>query len=227
MEWLGYEPEDFLLFAPRTYWRLFELENAAREPLTPFLPVLGLLAIAVALRPRPWSGRLVWAALAAGWIWSGLVFVGERYATINWAAAWAAPVFAAEAAAVAWFGTVRGRLGPLAPVGAPGRLGLSLAVWAVALHPLLAPLDGRPLHQAEIVGVAPDPTALLTLGLLALAPRGLAPTALALVPAVWCAASAATLLAMGEWQGWVVLAGTGVGAAARLAPGFLADARNR
>jgi hypothetical protein len=26
-EWWTYRPEDFLLFSPRVYWRMFELQN--------------------------------------------------------------------------------------------------------------------------------------------------------------------------------------------------------
>ena len=32
-EWWTYRPEDFLLFSPRVYWRMFELHNAALWPL--------------------------------------------------------------------------------------------------------------------------------------------------------------------------------------------------
>jgi len=31
-EWWTYRPEDFLLFSPRVYWRLFELHNEALWP---------------------------------------------------------------------------------------------------------------------------------------------------------------------------------------------------
>src|SRR5262245_6330489 len=44
-EWWTYRPEDFLLFSPRVYWRMFELHNAALWPLQ--VPVLaaGLVII--------------------------------------------------------------------------------------------------------------------------------------------------------------------------------------
>ena len=37
-EWWSYRPGDFLLFSPRTYWRLFQLANEALWPLQ--IPVL-------------------------------------------------------------------------------------------------------------------------------------------------------------------------------------------
>ena len=32
-EWWTYRAEDFLLFSPRVYWRMFELHNTALWPL--------------------------------------------------------------------------------------------------------------------------------------------------------------------------------------------------
>lgn len=225
MAWTSYSPADFLLFAPRTYWRLFELQNEALWPLTPALPVLGLLAILAALRGGGAGRRLAFAAVAAGWAASGLLFVGGRYAEINWAVERVWWIFVAQAMLLLAAGAVLDRLRPAVEAGPRGAIGLALAVGAVAGYPLLAPLDGRGLAQVEIAGIAPDPTALLTLGLLALARPGLLPAFLCLVPAAWCAASAATLLTMGAWQGWV-LAGTALaGLIVRLSPGRAAGRR--
>src|SRR5882672_6248592 len=47
-------------------------------------------------------------------------------------------------------------------------IGIALYVYALALHPLIALVAGRPLQAAEVVGIAPDPTASATLGLLSL-----------------------------------------------------------
>lgn len=63
-----------------------------------------------------------------------------------------------------------------------------------------------PLAQAEIFGIAPDPTALGTLGLLVLA-EGAPRTrrALLVAPLLWCLLSGATLLAMGSPEAWIML----------------------
>ena len=53
----------------------------------------------------------------------------------------------------------------------PRRIGLALFLYALAIHPLIAPLTGRPWTQAEIFGLAPDPTAIATLGILLAADR--------------------------------------------------------
>jgi hypothetical protein len=74
---------------------------------------------------------------------------------------------------------------------------------AVALlYPVLAPLAGRPWSAAEVIGIAPDPTAIATLALLLLArPRRQA--LLFPIPVLWCLASGLTLWAMDSAQAWL------------------------
>ena len=204
--WGTYGLRDFLLFAPRTYWRLFELENQALWPL--HVPVLlaALAVLALLFRPRPWGNPAIAVLLAGAWAWVGLGFVWSRYADINWAAAYAVPAFVAEALALLLAGALAGRLRFAAARDVPAAIGLGLFVYAVALHPLMAPLSGRPLAGAEVVGIAPDPTAIATLGLVTLGARSGPARLLLVVPLLWCVASGMTLLAMRAWEGWIPLA---------------------
>jgi hypothetical protein len=73
-------------------------------------------------------------------------------------------------------------------------MGLALLIYALAIHPLIAPLAGRPLAQAEIFGLAPDPTAIATLGVLLAATRPC--WHLLILPLAWCAISWLTLWTM-------------------------------
>ena len=75
-------------------------------------------------------------------------------------------------------------------------VGRALLAGALIGYPLLAPLMGRPWFAAEIFGIAPDPTAVGTLAVLALA-DGRMRWLLLLVPCLWCAISGATLWTMG------------------------------
>jgi hypothetical protein len=188
--WLSYGLSDFLLFPPRAYWRLFELQNAALWPLPLAALAAGLVVLALAsLRPRH-HARWIALILAILWAWVGWSFLWRLYATINWAAAYVALAFALQAALLliaAWrdppTGTVRG---PRSLVG------VSLIGAAVMLYPLMAPVLGRPWAGAEIFGMAPDPTAIGTLGFLLLL-RGRRPLALLPIPLIWCALSGLTL----------------------------------
>jgi Family of unknown function (DUF6064) len=215
-EWWTYTPEDFLLFSPRVYWRMFELHNGAVWPLQIPALLLGAAILVWVVRPRPWSDRAVSAILAAAWIWVAWAFLWNRYATINWAAAYAVPAFAVEALLLAWAGAVWDHLRFAASRTVPGMVGLALFLYALVLHPLVAPLAGRPIRAAEVLAVAPDPTAIATLGLVSMASRGATAWPLLVVPSVWCAASGATLRAMGAWEGWIPLAAIGLAVGSRL-----------
>ena len=206
--------EDLLLFEPRVYWRLFALENEALWPAQPVLLAAGGLLVLGLLAGRRPSGRWLGPALGAAWVWAGWQFVALRYGAVNWAAPALAWGFYAEAALLAALG-LSGRLA----LTQRGRWsGAALLAAALFAWPLLAPLDGRPWGQAEVIAIAPDPTAIATLGLLASAARSRWTALLCVAPALWLAASALTLFAMGAWQGWAVLAALIAGLAATSLP---------
>lgn len=160
-QWWTYGLGDFLMFSPDAYWRLVGRANAAWWPAH-------LLGVAASLA-LPWLARqgharpaLVMLALAWGWV--GWGFHWRHYAEIFLAAPWLAAACGAQAllllAAAALptrpFDVRRGRA---------TMAGLALLALAL-LWPLLAPLTGHPLAEAEVFGFLPDPTALATLGVL-------------------------------------------------------------
>ena len=205
-EWWTYSLADFLLFSPRTYYRLIERHNLALWPLPLFTVALGA-AIAVLLRrPTPRRGRAAAGILAALWAWLGWTFVAGRYATINWAASYFAWLFAAEVLLLGWLGVVGADLRFGWRRDTAGLVGATLFAGSVALYPVLAPTLGRGWTQSEAFGVAPDPTALGTLGLLLMAEGSRRwRWALLAAPLIWCLLSAATLWAMGSPETWIVL----------------------
>jgi hypothetical protein len=103
-------------------------------------------------------------------------------------------------------GAIGGRLHFPAPLPSVGYGGLALFGAALILYPALAPLMGRSWVAAEIFGLAPDPTALATLAVLALA-DGWTRWLLMIVPGIWCVLSAATLSALGAGEYFVPVAG--------------------
>jgi hypothetical protein len=215
-EWWTYRLEDFLLFSPRTYWRMFELHNEALWPLQIPALLLGAAILVWVVRTPPWSGRVVSIVLAAAWIWIAWVFLWNRYATINWAAPYAVPAFAVQALLLAWFGGLRGHLHFTADWTGHGVVGLTLLLYAMVPHPLVAILAGRPIQAAEVFGIAPDPTAIATLGLVSMVPGGSAALLLLVTPLAWCVVSWATLHTMGSPEGWLLLAAAVLAAATRI-----------
>jgi Family of unknown function (DUF6064) len=206
-EWWTYRPSDFLMFAPRTYWRLFELHNLAWWPAQWLLLAIGAAAVVwLARRPGAVPLRAAFVGLAVAWAFVGWAFVHERFAPIHWVMVWGAWAFIVQALLLAALAT---RRDVVTATPRAARFGtLALCGWALLVHPLLVLPFDRPWAQAEVAGLAPDPTAIFTLGLLLWAQahtrlaRGLLVAAWALTLA-WCAVSAATLWTMGSAQGWV------------------------
>lgn len=190
--WLTYTLSDFLLFSPRTYYRLFELYNRDVWPAHAPAGALGIALLVLLRRGGAWRGRAIAGILAVVWLWVAWAFLFERYATINWAASYFAGAFAVQALLLAVSGLVLNRLTP----GADGasRAGIAILAFALIAQPLLAPLLGRGWVTAEVFGVAPDPTVAGTIGALLAAAR--VPWHLLVVPLLWCVVSGATLWAM-------------------------------
>ena len=97
-EWWTYSLTSFLLFSPRTYYRLFELTNADVWPLQFVALTLGIAIAYLIWHPRAWSGRAIATILAALWLFVAWAYLLERYDTINWAARYFAIAFALQAA---------------------------------------------------------------------------------------------------------------------------------
>ncbi len=195
-EWWKYTISDFLLFSPRTYYRMIERYNEAVWPGQLATLVLGMVILVLLYRPSWQRRRIISGIVAVLWVFVAGVFLWKRYATINWAARYFALMFAVGAVLL------------VRPIFRPSRdavgiLGVGLFVSSLALYPLLAPLLGRGWRQAEVFGVAPDPTVLATVGLFLVAERPL-PWWTLVVPLLWCLISGATLWAMGSPEAWIL-----------------------
>lgn len=202
-EWWTYRLEDFLLFSPRAYWRMFELHNAALWPLQLLTLAAGLFLVLLIARRPLGHGRWIVLILAVLWTFVGWSFLWSRYATINWAAAYVAPAFAFEALLLVVAGASRDGLA-FDRRGLAGWMGCLLVAFAFTGQPFLAPLQ-RSWGSAEIFGTAPDPTAIGTLGLLLFARGKLLPW-LFPIPLLWCLLSGMTLWTMRAPEAWAPFA---------------------
>ncbi|MBL8341263.1 MAG: hypothetical protein JNL30_07320 [Rubrivivax sp.] len=225
-DWLSYRPGDFLMFAPRTYWRLFELHNEAWWPLqvpAVLCAVAGSVALLRGRRPLPpglsRAGLLVLAAALGFVAWT---FVQTLYAPVNWAADGLAAALAVLALAMvaSAMATVRAGTAHSAPPTFVRRGAAVLMLAAAVAWPAAAPMAGRAWQTVEIVGLAPDPTLAAVLAWLLVARPAVAAHVVA--HASWLAAwglalaclafSAATLATMGSRQ-WLLPATAIVAAA--------------
>ena len=205
-EWWSYRPADFLMFSPRIYWRLFASINEAFWPAQPALIVLGLTWLARARAHRLAAGALAITSAVVAW-----AFLWQRFTPINWPAQYFALGFGLQAVVLSTL-AIGGGL-HASDLAWRRHAGIALIAWALLGHPVLAPAFGRPWSQAEVFGLAPDPTAIATLGwLLVVEADGAGGAAriglriAGLLAALWLAAAAAMLAVMGSWQAIVPFA---------------------
>jgi hypothetical protein len=202
-EWWTYRLTSFLLFSPRTYYRTIELYNLAIWPAHLAGLAIGLAVVALLATHSGWRNQIVAALLAVCWLWIGWAFLYERYAQINWVATWIGALFALQSGLFVGVGVIGRRLAFEVADRRASRLAIALITFIVVGYPLLAPLGGRMWTSAEVFGVAADPTALATVGAVALV-RGRIRWLLLVVPLLWCGFTALTLRAMKSPETFVV-----------------------
>jgi hypothetical protein len=221
-EWSTYELADLLLFSPRTYYRLFESTNTSIWPAQFLALGLGAALAVLAWRRGDGARPRVGSLLALAWLWVALAFHLARYAPIHWAARWFAAAFALEALLLlllSTLGTARKPFEQEAPAraGAARLTGLAITLFGLALQPLAGPLLGRSFRQIELFGLAPDPTAVVTLGLVLLVEKRRSRQVLLLaIPLLWCVVTGLTLRAMAAPDFWLTPAAGVVAVAAIL-----------
>lgn len=192
-EWWTYRPSDFLMYSPRSWGRLLE---GLHEDLWPWQVLVFLLAATALTRAwkRPRGSALqVGGLLAVAWGWIAWDFFWNRLAQINTAAQWMAAGAALQAVLLAALGW---QLSERDGGKATRTVGLSLALAALLLWPLVAPLRGLGWTQSELPGLTPDATALFAIGLL---------LALPLRHRRWLLAVPLVLLAIGATMQWLLL----------------------
>lgn len=217
IEWWTYSLSDLLMFSKQAYFRLFELHNLALWPAQLAALAAGIVLLLCLLRGGDRAGRLAAVLLALAWLTVAGSYFAGRYATINTAAPYYAIAFALQAVLLLWLASRRAAPRLTQPVGTLARLALGLALLALLAFPLLAPLGGRPWAQAELFGLAPDPTVAFAFGALLL---WRAHWVLWIVPLLWCAVTGATLMELRSGQAWVLpvtgLVAVSLGIVARL-----------
>jgi len=197
-EWSTYTPADFLMFSSRTYWRLVALYNEAVRPWQLLAIVAGGIVVGCLARPTVHAHRIAMLLLAAAWAWVAWAYHLARYADISTAGPYFAGAFALQALLLGGMGV---RASNAQTRRLENRAGLAIAGLAVFAYPLLVLAGGRPWRQAELFGIAPDPTVIATLGVL-LAAR--IHWSAWLIPLAWCVVNAATLMALRVGHAWVL-----------------------
>lgn len=197
-------------FTTAQFLDVFARYNQAVWPAQVVLVALAVMAVFLAVRPTPGSGRAVTAVLAFFWAWMGIVYHGLFFARINPAAYLFGLLFVAQGALLAIVAVRR------APAFRPradaaGIAGAALVAYALAGYPILGYVLGHRYPAAPTFGL-PCPTTIFTIGLLLwTVPR--VPWWLLAIPAAWAVVgtSAAASLGMTEDYGLLVAGVVGMG----------------
>jgi hypothetical protein len=213
-EWSTYSLEDLLMFSARTFDRLVERHNRELWPWHLAALAAAAAIVVLLLRRDGRASRVAAALVAASWASAGWLWLAQRFATIQTGGGAMAAAFAVEAALLAWVGVARGRLALPERLDFAGRAGVAILFVGLFVHPLVAPLAGRPWARAELFALAADPTAAATLGLL-LAAR--APWYLWPIPIAWCVFAGAVQRALAAPAWWTLPAIAAAAAALALA----------
>lgn len=209
-EWLSYGLNDLLMFTPEVYCRLYERYNTWIWPAQ-WLAVAAGIGMAVAGRDAGRkASRAMAVLLGVAWLVIAWAFFVRYYAEIFLAAPYFGAGFAAEGVFLIAAGLL-GRLRFAWHTDGIGRAGLALLLYSLVIHPLVLVAMGRDWRGAELFLLAPDPTAIGTLGLLLTIP-GRSHIALAILPLLWCLVSGATFWAMDSQAGMLVPAAAMVAA---------------
>ncbi|MBS9403258.1 MFS transporter permease [Halomonas sp. TRM85114] len=218
-EWWTYRLGDFLMFSPRVYERLFVLYNQALWPAQLLALALGGAILFLLLRPGNTGMRLVMVLLGLAWVFVAWTFLWQRYAPVNLMIPYVAPLFVLQTLLLLGLGTLKSKLNLPAHWSVPRSLGSTLFVYALAVHPWVTAFPtSRGLWGAEVIGLTPDPLAIATLGIAAMANPASKAWLLMVVPALWCLISGLTLLALQAPLAWLPPLAVGMALVARLWP---------
>ena len=185
-------------FDVRQFFEVFERYNTAVWPAQIALTVAALVAVALAVRPRSGSDRLISVILGGMWLWMGVVYHLVFFRPINPAAGAFGALFALEGVLLILLGGWLGRLRFAWTPTIPGAVGAALVGYALVVYPILGYALGHRYPATPTFGL-PCPTAILTLGLLA----WVAPPwhwGILLIPLAWSGVGALAAMQLGVWE---------------------------
>jgi hypothetical protein len=180
-----------LPFTAEILFSSFEQYNRALWPLPIGATALGIVMLALALRPARAGDRVIGMLLALAWLWVGVGYHILHFAALDFAAPAYGAFFVVQGLLLGWSALVRNGLAFRFKGDLFGWCGLALALAAALAWPFADGLWSPGWPSVRVVGLAPGPTAVFTLGMLLLS-VGRTPLHLALIPLLWTLIAGAT-----------------------------------
>ena len=196
-----------LPFTPEQFFAVFADYNTAVWPAQAVAYALGLAMAVALLRPSRGSDLGLGAGLALMWTWTGVVYHGLFFSSINRAAPIFAVLFVLQGLLFAHAGLLRRDLR-----NAPARdlacmAGWTLVIYAALIYPVLGLVSGHRYPALPMFGITPCPVTLFTLGVLLLLARMPVPRRLLVIPFLWALVGGSAAFLLGVVQDWPLLLG--------------------
>lgn len=188
-----YNLSDFILFSENVYYRQFSLYNSGTWPIHLFAIIFGIFALVSSWGKSFFHNKGLTLGLVIFWCWTAGAFLYLQFLQIHIVADWYALGFVIQALLMAWLGGFKQQFENVTKSKPRKIIGRLVLVFAIFLYPFIAVLTGRNWLEFELFGMAPDPTALGTLGILILHRVS---WVLYIIPVIWLVISYITIYVM-------------------------------
>ena len=169
-------------YSAEAYFAFLEHYNRAIWPAQIFAMLLASVALWLVIRPSWSSSSIVGAILVVAWLWSGIVYHLVHLWTIDFAAPGFALLMTMQGLVLGG-ATIRGKLAIRSRPDAFRRVAMIVAGVALVYDPVVAAFSGHGWATARVAGLAPAPTVLFTVAVLAMCER--VPPYLLVIPILW------------------------------------------
>lgn len=155
-------------FSRADFFAVFVEYNAALWPTQVLACAAALLCVYLFVRRSPITDRVILVVLAVMWAVNGIGYHGLFFSAINPAAYLFAAFFVVEAACLAVFAVHGTAANFVIRRDSRTAVGLLLIVFAILLYPLWGMIAGHRYPAMPMLGIAPCPTTIFTIGILLL-----------------------------------------------------------
>jgi hypothetical protein len=196
-----------LPFTAHDFFRVFVQYNEGVWPAQILLNAVAIVATILAFQKGRRATRAIWVLLGMLWTWTGVLYHGVHFTSINPAAFGFAALFVLQGMLFA----SRSRNEEARfefHKDAPGVIGGAFVAYALLVYPIVGYLIGHRYPATPTFG-APCPTTIFTFGLL-LCARGRLPGYLLVIPTLWALVGATAIPSFGMIEDLVMPVAAGV-----------------
>jgi hypothetical protein len=193
-----------LPFTLEQFLDVFASYNTAIWPAQIVAYLLGAIALAALLRPGRASDRIVSAVLGLMWLFTGILYHGAFFSSVNKAAFAFGVLFVVEGVALLYTGVVRDGLRFAINYGFRAVIGAGFILYASLVYPLIGIATGHSWPALPMFGVTPCPVTIFTFGLLLMTTRRFSYWLL-VIPFIWSLIGGSAAILLDVWQDWLLL----------------------